>query len=394
MSCYNFTTQSVFMIFVSQSRLSFPLSLEYKSSGINNQSVMMEALKQQQRREAVRDFMLLNPSTSNIVMVNHFQQQGYSRASIYRYIKRIRECNETKSRHAGGKQVPQLDENLKRKIRRFFDNKVGASLRKASLKFKVCRQVITKWLDQLGIKRKKRKKVPKTSDRQKKKQQVILNKISREEFRASNDDVDVIMDDETYLDENGNQFGGNQYYYERQRHEVPEEVKYIPKTKFPFKLMVWVAISKKGRSKFYFRRQEEGAVTGNIYKNECIVKRLIPFIRKNYPHDNYLFWPDLASSHYAEPVRKVYEKEKINVLPKNRNPPNVPQLRPIETFWANFKAVVYENGYQPKNIDELESKAKKAIKKFDEKYFERLMTDVRRTVRAAATKGPLSVINQ
>ena len=56
-----------------------------------------------------------------------------------------------------------------------------------------------------------------------------------------------------------------------------------------------------------------------------------------------MFWPDLASAHYSK--RSLEEMERLNivVVPKSANPPNVPQLRPIENFWANLKRKIYSN---------------------------------------------------
>jgi len=129
------------------------------------------------------------------------------------------------------------------------------------------------------------------------------------------------MDDETYIDFNGYNFAGNKYYYDSGHFPVEDKVKYKEKTKFPQKLLVWVAISKKGRSSFLFRPQKEGAINGQVYAKECMRKRLIPWIKKHYPDGKYIFWPDLASSHYANPVLKVLADEKIKILDKNRTLP-------------------------------------------------------------------------
>ena len=118
-----------------------------------------------------------------------------------------------------------------------------------------------------------------------------------------------------------------------------------------------------------------------------------PFIKKNYPDEDYLFWPDLASSHYENSVTELLQQQNIKVLPKERNPPNVPQVRPIETFWADLKRRMFENGFKPKTVDDLEKRAKKIIKNYPINYFERLMSGVGRKVRKAANRGPLSVIN-
>jgi len=221
---------------------------------------------------------------------------------------------------------------------------------------------------------------------------VILNKISRKEFRATNDGIDIIMDDEIYINLNGHDFKGNSHYFTSGHFPVDDKIKYKEKEKFPAKLLVWVAISKKGHSKMYFRDQKEGAVNGEVYKTNCITKRLIPFIKQTYPEQDILFWPDLASSHYSREVIEVLKKEKINFLSKERNPPNVPQLRPIESFWSHFKSRIFSGGFTPKDINDLKKRAQKIFKTFDKNYFEGLMKNVRKNVRYAAEHGVLSVI--
>jgi hypothetical protein len=39
---------------------------------------------------------------------------------------------------------------------------------------------------------------------------------------------------------------------------------------------------------------------------------------------------------------KLLEELKTEYVPKIENPPNVPQIRPIEKFWANLKKKVYQ----------------------------------------------------
>ena len=55
-----------------------------------------------------------------------------------------------------------------------------------------------------------------------------LTKLAKDEMRASND-IEIIMDDETYLDENGSNFGGNKTYMVFQDNPVPNEVKFYSK---------------------------------------------------------------------------------------------------------------------------------------------------------------------
>jgi hypothetical protein len=90
----------------------------------------------------------------------------------------------------------------------------------------------------------------------------------------------------------------NKGYYTRGITPVDIDVKYKSKTKFPKKIMVWIAISSKGYSTPYFAKSN-GAINAKVYSEECVSKRLTKFIQKYHSNQRYVFWPDLAISRYA-----------------------------------------------------------------------------------------------
>ena len=61
----------------------------------------------------------------------------------------------------------------------------------------------------------------------------------------------------------------------------------------------------------------------------------------HYAGDKIIFWPGLASYHYAKITRNWLEANNIQFVPKNDNPPNIPQARPIEDFWALLSRKVW-----------------------------------------------------
>ena len=83
---------------------------------------------------------------------------------------------------------------------------------------------------------------------------------------------------------------------------------------------------------------------------------MLPFIKKHHKNDNNVFWPDLASSHYANSVQEWLINENIPFVAKKDNSANVPEACPIEDFWAFLKRRVYKNGWSAKNLDQLEKK--------------------------------------
>ena len=74
--------------------------------------------------------------------------------------------------------------------------------------------------------------------------------------------------------------------------------------------MVWVAISTASCSEIFFK-PSKGAINGEIYAKEFIEKSLIPFLKEKHSDKCYIFWPDLANSHYSRQVFNVLENEII-----------------------------------------------------------------------------------
>ena len=106
-----------------------------------------------------------------------------------------------------------------------------------------------------------------------------------------------------------------------------------------------------------------------------------------------MFWPDGASSHYAEETLKVLEKFSIQYIKKDQNPPNVPQLRSIERFWAHLKQKVYQDNWCASDFKSLERRIKNKLLEFDSEYFTKLFTHEKEKIAKAAQYGPLSVIH-
>ncbi len=120
---------------------------------------------------------------------------------------------------------------------------------------------------------------------------------------------------------------------------------------------------------------------------------MLPFIKDNYPNDNYIFWPDLASAHYSNSAQNAYQSLSIKVVPKEDNPPNVPQLWPIEDFWYILKCKVYENGWEAKNAQLLKKRISLKLKEFDQNFVQRLMKKVKTNIRIASRNGAEELVH-
>lgn len=136
-------------------------------------------------------------------------------------------------------------------------------------------------------------------------------------------------------------------------------------------------MSEKGLSKPYFVPSGL-SVNQHIYLEECIKKRLIPFIEQYHSDGQYLFWPDLAPSHYANSILDYFQQKNIKYVKKEDNPPNLPECRPIEDFWSILKGKVYENNWQAKDLQHLRFRISKCLKEVDIELVKRVFISIRK----------------
>ena len=55
--------------------------------------------------------------------------------------------------------------------------------------------------------------------------------------------------------------------------------------------------------------------------------------------------------------------ENVNFVPKEINPPNVRQTRPIENFWGCLEQKVYEGGWEAKTKQQVNRRIESKMKK-------------------------------
>ncbi|KAF0301696.1 hypothetical protein FJT64_026068 [Amphibalanus amphitrite] len=60
-------------------------------------------------------------------------------------------------------------------------------------------------------------------------------------------------------------------------------------------------------------------------------------------------------------VNKFLEDAGVPVVGREDNPPNVPQLRPIEDFWGLLKQEVYKGGWEATSEDQLKRRILRAV---------------------------------
>ena len=116
-----------------------------------------------------------------------------------------------------------------------------------------------------------------------------------------------------------------------------------------------------------------------------------------YPKSPSKWWYYLLARPCVSTLCKIFIRNirvfGVPFVPKEENPPGLPQLRHIEDFWATHKDLVYEGGWEAKNDKDLIKRINDKWKCFNQEYFANLMCKVKTKLRRAAEDGPDTLIH-
>ena len=265
---------------------------------------------------------------------NHFKNYKlngrpiFSKSGLYKLMKTLDERGSLERQNGSGRPLA-MSHGDQLKLKKSVNHKTGCSQRKLAVKFNVTHRTIGNQLKRIGVKYRKRKRVPKQTEAQRERQEERLDRFVENIL----DDRDLVIDDESWFTTSGAGMPGNSGFYSTDLNETPHEIKFNPVGKFDTdKVMIWVAFSRRGISQVYVAPQRT-SMDGELYRKECL-KRLFRFIDDHYnSRDDIIFWPDLATCHYAGKTLETLTENGVQYVPKDQNPPSCPQIRPIKNFF-------------------------------------------------------------
>lgn len=337
-------------------------------------------------RENVCAFWEQHSTKGKQFTVRHFLLEGIARSTIYEVIRKIEERNSITRMPGSGGHNKKLSNSQRGAIARWISNKKGVSLRQQARKYGVSAMTIRKVIHEKGLKCYKRKKAPQYSCDQEETVKTRARKLLRVLANKK-----ILMDDESYFRLKCDYIPGNDHFYSSNIGAAPPEVKYRTERKFPIQLMVWICVSEDALSQPVFL-ERPNSVTAKFYQDHCIRGELVNFIESHHQHDDIVFWPDLASAHYAKETQALLNTLAIPFVPKDANPPNLPQCRPIENFWAALKAAVYQGGWEATSVPQLKRRITACVKNIPLTSLQRDFASVRKRLRIVGQSGPLAVV--
>lgn len=339
--------------------------------------------KEELVRSRIVQFYEKNISRGKSYTVNHFKAEGIPKSTIYDILK----TNNIKRKPGSGRKPTIMTTQKKQRLKAAFLNKDNISQNDAAKKFNCSQQYISKTLKRLKITVKKKQRCPDYTPEQ----ILTLKSNCRWMYRNYRGKI-LILDDESYFPLSAPEMPGNDIYYTDGLSETPPSVKYKIKKKFEPKVMLYIAVSEKGISEPYFKPSGL-AINQEVYQTCCLEKILLPFINKHHSNDDFVFWPDKASSHYAKSTLQFLRAKNIPFVPKDRNPTNLPQCRPIEDFFGQLRSVIYRNGWKAENTKQLTRRIKKCLKEIDTTGVQSNCGRIFSKLRNVADHGPYSEIH-
>lgn len=339
--------------------------------------------KQEVLRKRIVQFFKTYESLGKKFTVDHFKAENVPVSTVYRILTSLKIVRKSGS----GRPAKIMDKKRLRSLYNSFRNKDSISQRDAAAKFKCSQPHICKTLKKLGLICRRKTRAPEYSVKE-----ISTVKSQCRWMTRNYSGKCFVLDDESYFPLSKTNIPGNDRYYSDKVSATPANVKYKFKHKFEEKVMLYIVISERGISKPWFKPSGL-AINQEVYQNQCLKKILIPFIEKYHADGNYVFWPDKASSHYAKKTQTFLERQKIPYVPKNRNPTNLPQCRPIEDFFGYLSSMVYKNNWRAKNLKQLINRIKRCIRHVDIKAVQRSCSNIMTLLRRTADNGPYSNVH-
>lgn len=301
-----------------------------------------------------------------------------SPSGVHKLIKKFGETTVLQDLPKSGRKRGTWDSALEKKVMRMFLQKPSLSVRDAAKKANTSPSTIQRIKLRCNLKTYKKQKQPKRDD----KQTAAVRKRTRKLYDRvlTKKSLCIVMDDETYCKFDFKTLPGSQFITVPASKNVSQKDKSICVEKFGKKILVWQAICQCGlRSKAFFTTENLNA---ELYRKECLQKRLLPIIRKH--RIPTLFWPDLASCHYSKATLEWYKANKVDVVEKDMNPPNCPEVRPIERYWAIMKRHLQKNVKAATSVNDFKKKWNRASDKVTDLVVQNLMKNIKKKVRLQA----------
>jgi len=302
-------------------------------------------------------------STSSIVKA--LKNLKIGERKIYRTIKRLTETGSVADRKRSGRPRSVRTPELVNKVKcRLWRNPVQ-SLRKMASQVYVSPRTLRRIVkEDLGLTSYKKRKVQALTQNQHA-ARLERSKALLERFGSQDLDMLVFSDEKLFsVEERYN--SQNVRIYAASFEDIPEHMRTVQRFQAEKKIMVWCAVSKKGKFPMVF--VEPGVkINAEYYKSNILENVVKPHGQLMFGDDNWTFQQDSAPAHKAITCQNWCEENLPDYISSKEWPPSSPDLNPLDySIWGYLEARV--NTKRHTSIESLKASLKKEWKDLPIEY--------------------------
>lgn len=277
--------------------------------------------------EAKRDLViaLYKQKYRNIDILRRLQNLQVNYKFIQRTISRYKETGSVKIRHNGGRKrtvtTPAMIKRIREKIRRDPRRSARKLAKEEKVHEKTMRRVIHRDLHMKTYKKQCLHGLTETN----KKNRVTRSKALLSKHAKS----EIIFSDEKLFFLQSTLNKQNDRVYGTSLQEIPRDARTISKFQNHSAVMVFGAISKRGKLPLLFI--DRGVkINQNYYLNEVLKKFVFPEAKKLYGNERFCFQQDSAPAHKAKLVQQWCTINFPDFISSDEWPAASPDLNPLD----------------------------------------------------------------
>lgn len=277
---------------------------------------------------------------------------GIKRDFVYRTIRRLRDTGSLNDRPRSGRKrsvcTPDRIKRVREKIRR----NPARSARKLAKEENIDRESMRRIIKvELGLRPYRKRKMHGLTAKQK------LTRIQRCKMllkRHGKKKVEkIIFSDEKLFVMQQSHNPKNDVVYSLCIQDIPEHLRAVQRFQNTSAVMVWGAVSHKGKLPLIFI--DRGVkINTEYYKTFVLESTLKPEAEKLFPNGDWTFQQDSAPAHGSNITQQWCRDNCPNFIAKNLWPPSSPDLNPLDYFvWGTLQEKV--NATQHPNLDSMKA---------------------------------------
>lgn len=326
------------------------------------------------KREAIVGFLKAGKSPTEISSL-----LNCSRMAVYRAQKLYDETGGFKQRRPGRVRTIRTLE-LKRKVESRIKRNPIRSIRKMASELNVSKNTVARIVQDIGAKSRaitsRQLVTTKTKEKRLERARKLLSKI-----RHKPKETHIVFSDEKLfkLDRVINR--RNSRYISKERAEnVASHVKHAFKTKHPGQVMVLRVFGSDGSICPPIFIDSGIKITSDVYIG-ILQSKVLPWLRKTYPENNFIWQQDGAPAHSSAKTQKFLREQMPEFWSKELWPPSSPDLNPLDyAIWGHLESKINRTSHS--SVKALKSVISREWKKISPSY----ISNVCKSFRSRLTK--------